>query len=489
MDLKRCSAVEIIAMLSNGDLHVVEATAYYLERMEALEPSLHALTFLDKEQAMAQAKEIAEGINAGNESLRLLHGLPLIVKDCISTSGLPTTCASKILEGYTPPFDATVVARLKKAGANIFCKSNMDEFAMGSSTESSVYGSTFNPWNVDRVPGGSSGGSGAAIAAREAPFALGSDTGGSIRCPASYCGISGIKPTYGRVSRFGLVAYANSLEQIGPMATSVRDCAMLLEIMAGVDPKDSTTVDVDVDTYKDESHQLMDGKKVGVPGEFFTDGLQDDVKKRVQHSIDTMEELGAEIHDVSLPHLEYSLPTYYLIAMCEASSNLARYDGLRYGHRKDVEGNYDAVYAATRQSGFGAEVRRRIILGTYALSAGYFDMFYMKALKVRTLIQEDFKRALNEVDVLVGPTMPTTAFKIGTKLDDPLTMYLEDALTVPVNLAGIPSMSMPCGFDKHGMPVGLQIMGNFYDESTVLGMGIALEDALDIHTKLPPVGE
>ncbi|MBD3187115.1 Asp-tRNA(Asn)/Glu-tRNA(Gln) amidotransferase subunit GatA, partial [Candidatus Bathyarchaeota archaeon] len=348
---------------------------------------------------------------------------------------------------------------------------------------------TFNPWNVNRVPGGSSGGSGAAIAAREAPFALGSDTGGSIRCPASYCGISGIKPTYGRVSRFGLVAYANSLEQIGPMATSVRDCAMLLEIMAGVDPKDSTTVDVDVDTYKDESHQFMDGKKVGVPGEFFTDGLQDDVKKRVQHSIDTMEELGAEIHDVSLPHLEYSLPTYYLIAMCEASSNLARYDGLRYGHRKDVEGNYDAVYAATRQSGFGAEVRRRIILGTYALSAGYFDMFYMKALKVRTLIQEDFKRALNEVDVLVGPTMPTTAFKIGTKLDDPLTMYLEDALTVPVNLAGIPSMSMPCGFDKDGMPVGLQIMGNFYDESTVLGMGIALEDALDIHTKLPPVGE
>ncbi|MHA1684338.1 MAG: Asp-tRNA(Asn)/Glu-tRNA(Gln) amidotransferase subunit GatA [Promethearchaeota archaeon] len=491
MDLKKLRAVDIIKMLSSGETTPVEVTEYYLKRIKHLEPKLNALTFIDEEKAISQAESIEKDISSnklkGNHNK--LHGLPVIVKECISTRGMQTTCSSKILEGYVPPYDATVVARLKAAGANIFCKSNMDEFAMGSSTESSVYGPTFNPWDLKRVPGGSSGGSGAAIAAREAPLSLGSDTGGSIRCPASYCGVAGIKSTYGRVSRFGLVAYANSLEQIGPICTTAKDCALVLNIIAGKDEKDSTCVDEKIVDYLDPVHADMKGKKIGIPTEFFSGGLREDVKKEVEKAIDTLVDLGAETVEVSLPHLKYALPTYYLIAMCEASSNLARFDGLRYGFRKkDVKGNYDRVYSATRQEGFGPEVRRRIILGTYALSAGYFDMFYMKALKARTLIQEDFKKALKKADVLAGPTMPTTAFEIGTKMDDPLTMYLEDALTVPINLAGIPSMSVPCGFGSDGMPIGLQIMGNFYDEATVLGVGIALEDKLQIYQKLPTVG-
>jgi aspartyl-tRNA(Asn)/glutamyl-tRNA(Gln) amidotransferase subunit A len=344
-----------------------------------------------------------------------------------------------------------------------------------------------NPWDLKRVPGGSSGGSGAAIAAREAPLSLGSDTGGSIRCPAAYCGVSGIKSTYGRVSRYGLVAYANSLEQIGPITQTARDSAMLLEILAGKDPADSTSVDIAVDKYSQGLASLK-GLKIGIPKEFFGAGLKDDVKAAVDKAIDTLKGLGATTQEVSLPSIKYALPTYYLIAMCEASSNLARFDGLRYGLRVDVpKGNYEAMFSKTRQEGFGPEVRRRIILGTYALSAGFYDMFYVKALKARTIIQNDFKKALAKVDVLVGPTMPTTAFEIGTKVDDPLTMYLEDILTVPINLAGVPSLSVPVGADKAGMPIGMQIMGNFFKEQQVLGVGMALEDVLQFYKKLPPL--
>ncbi|HME51919.1 MAG TPA: Asp-tRNA(Asn)/Glu-tRNA(Gln) amidotransferase subunit GatA [Candidatus Lokiarchaeia archaeon] len=487
-NLYECTATELVDKLQTGETTPTELMAHYLERIENLEPQIHALTFVNKEAAMEAAKKAEKAMKKATAKKYKLLGLPLIVKDCISTDGLPTTCGSKILEGYIPPFDATVVSRLREAGAIIIGKSNMDEFAMGSSTERSCYGPTMNPWDLNKVPGGSSGGSGAAIAAREAPVALGSDTGGSIRCPAAYCGVSGIKPTYGRVSRYGLVAYANSLEQISPIAQTARDCAMMLEIMAGKDPLDSTSVDVSVDAYSDGLESLQ-GLKIGIPTEFFVEGLKDDVRKPIDAAIDVLRDFGATTMSVSLPSIKYSLPVYYLIAMCEASSNLARFDGLRYGKRVDVpKGNFDAVYSKTRQEGFGPEVRRRIILGTYALSAGYYDMYYVKALKARTLIQDEFKEALSYVDVMIGPTMPTTAFDIGTKVDDPLTMYLEDILTVPINLAGIPSLSVPVGFDDGGMPVGMQIMGNFFKEAQVLGIGMALEDKLQLYKKLPPVG-
>ncbi len=448
---------------------------------------INALTFINKE-AVSIAGQLEKKIKAGKTKQMPLAGLPIIIKDCISTAGMPTTCGSKILTGYVPPFDATVVARLKAAGAIIIAKSNMDEFAMGSSTETSSYGPTLNPWDTKRVPGGSSGGSGAAIAAREAPLSLGSDTGGSIRCPASYCGITGIKSTYGRVSRFGLVAYANSLEQIGPICLTARDCALVLEVIAGKDPSDSTCADLPVASYTSGLKNGIKGMKVGIPKEFFSGGLQEDVKNAVNNAIERLRDLGATITEVSLPTLKYALPTYYLIAMCEASSNLARFDGLRYGLRHNVKGNYDATYARTRQEGFGPEVRRRIILGTYALSAGYFDQFYIKALKVRTLIKQDFERTLEKVDVLAGPTMPSTAFEVGTKIDDPLTMYLEDILTVPINLAGVPSLSMPVGLGKDGMPIGMQLMGRFYDEATVLGIAMELEGHLQFHKNMPKIG-
>ncbi len=481
------TATELLQKLSTGETTPVEVMSHYLERIGKLEPKIHALTFVNKDAAMKEAEKAAKELKGAKGKKKPLMGMPIVIKECISTSGIQTTCCSKILQGYIPPYDATVVTRLKQAGAIIIAKSNMDEFAMGSSTERSCYGPTMNPWDVKRVPGGSSGGSGAAIAAREAPLALGSDTGGSIRCPAAYCGVSGIKSTYGRVSRFGLVAYANSLEQIGPITLTARDSAMLLEIIAGKDPADSTSVDIAVDRYTQGVASLM-GLKVGIPKEFFGEGLKADVKAAVDKAIDKLKELGATTQEVSLPSIKYALPTYYLIAMCEASSNLARFDGLRYGLRVDVpKGNYDAMFSKTRQEGFGPEVRRRIILGTYALSAGYYDMFYVKALKARTIIQNDFKKALAKVDMLVGPTMPTTAFEIGTKVDDPLTMYLEDILTVPINLAGVPSLSVPVGADKAGMPIGMQIMGNFFKEQQVLGVGMALEDVLQFYKKLPPL--
>ncbi|MEX2684952.1 MAG: Asp-tRNA(Asn)/Glu-tRNA(Gln) amidotransferase subunit GatA [Candidatus Sigynarchaeota archaeon] len=483
------TATNLLQLISTGETTPLEVMATYLERIEKIEPKLHALTFVNKDAALKAAEKATKELKSAKGKKKPLLGMPVIIKECISTSGIQTTCCSRILQGYIPPYDATVVTRLKQAGAIIIAKSNMDEFAMGSSTERSCYGPTLNPWNVKRVPGGSSGGSGAAVAAREAPLSLGSDTGGSIRCPAAYCGVSGIKSTYGRVSRYGLVAYANSLEQIGPITLTARDSALLLEIIAGKDPADSTSVDIPVDKYSQGITSLK-GLKVGIPKEFFGEGLNADVKAAVEKAIDKLKELGATTQEISLPSIKYALPTYYLIAMCEASSNLARFDGLRYGLRVDVpKGNYDAMFSKTRQEGFGPEVRRRIILGTYALSAGYYDMFYVKALKARTVIQADFKKALAKVDVLVGPTMPTTAFEIGTKIDDPLTMYLEDILTVPINLAGVPSLSVPVGTDKEGMPIGMQIMGNFFKEQQVLGVGMALEDVLQFYKKIPPLAE
>jgi aspartyl-tRNA(Asn)/glutamyl-tRNA(Gln) amidotransferase subunit A len=415
--------------------------------------------------------------------------LPISIKGCISVKDSPTTCGSKILEGYFPPYNATVIERLvEKEGSICIGRTNMDEFAMGSSTENSCYGPTKNPWDRERVPGGSSGGSGACIAARQSVFALGSDTGGSVRSPAAYCGIVGLKPTYGRVSRYGLISYANSLEQIGPMARCVKDCALLLEIMAGYDELDSTTVNKKVDIYTESLDNSIENKVLGIPKEFFGEGINKEVKDSVNKSIDILQGLGAKTVEVSFPHLEYTIPTYYLIAMSEASSNLARFDGLRYGKMSEnLRGDVFEVFSRTRGEKFGAEVRRRIILGSYVLSAGYYDMFYIKALKVRTLIKNDFQDAYKKCDAIVCPTMPTTAFKIGELVDDPIQMYMMDVLTCPVNLAGLTALSIPCGFDGNELPIGFQIIGNYFDEKTILNMGYLLEQELNIYKKIPPL--
>ncbi|GAB4321166.1 MAG: Asp-tRNA(Asn)/Glu-tRNA(Gln) amidotransferase subunit GatA [Promethearchaeota archaeon] len=462
----------------------MEVVERFLERIDEVEPLVSAFTVVHRESAIEEARAVDRGRISGKK-LGPLAGLPMAVKDCISVKGSQTACGSKMLEGYLPVFDATVIDRLvKKAGAIVVGRTNMDEFAMGTSTESSYFGPTKNPWDLERVPGGSSGGSGAAVATREVPAALGSDTGGSIRCPASYCGVVGIKGTYGRVSRYGLVSYANSLEQIGPMARTVEDCALLLSLMAGRDPKDSTTADVPVPDYRGCLSDDLSGVKIGVPAEFFGEGTKDQVKKAVRDALRVLEGLGAQTVDLTLPMLEYAIPCYYLIAMSEASSNLARYDGVRYGFSDAGQGgNWDEVFKRTR-AGFGAEVRRRIILGTYALSAGYYEMFYLKALKVRTLIRRDFDAALRKCDVLVGPTMPGPAFKLGEKTDNPLEMYMEDVLTVPVNLAGVPSLSVPCGF-VDGLPVAFQVMGKPFDEATVLKVGHAYQTKTDFHRRVP----
>jgi aspartyl-tRNA(Asn)/glutamyl-tRNA(Gln) amidotransferase subunit A len=489
VDLIYSSAAELISKIQQGEATSVEILEAYLERIGAIDSKIHAFTVIERESALLAAQDVDTRIKNG-EPVGALAGLPLAVKDCISVKGSQTACGSKMLEGYIPPYDATVIERLvRQAGAVVIGRTNMDEFAMGSSTESSYFGPTYNPWDLTRVPGGSSGGSGAAVASSEVPVALGSDTGGSIRCPAAYCGISGIKSTYGRVSRYGLVAYANSLEQIGPLARSVDDCALLLSIMAGHDARDSTSAQVPVPEYLKLLDGDLSGIVIGVPAEFFGGGLNAEVETAVRNGVATLEQLGAQVQDVSLPHIEYALPTYYLIAMSECSSNLARFDGLRYGYRgEDNEKmNVTESFSKTRQEGFGSEVRRRIILGTYALSAGFYDMFYIKALKVRTLIKNDFQDALKTCNVLVGPTMPSTAFEIGTKVDDPLQMYLEDVLTVPINLAGVPSLSVPCGLDNSNLPIGMQIMGRFYDEETVLKVGHAFQQRTEYHKQRPEI--
>ncbi len=452
-----------------------EIVAGYIEKIES--GKLNAFITLAKENALSRAKEIdSEGYEGP------LSGIPVAIKDNISTKGILTTCASKILTGYVPPYDAHVIERLKDAGAVIIGKTNMDEFAMGTSTETSFYGPTKNPWDMSRVPGGSSGGSAAAVAGGEAPLALGSDTGGSVRCPASFCGVVGLKPTYGAVSRFGLIAYANSLDQIGPFATSVRDIAVLFDVIAGHDPRDSTSVKTETN-YSSALENNVKGLKIGVPEEYFGEGTEEKVEKVVRDAIHTLEDQGANWKEVRMPNTKYALAAYYIIAMSEASSNLARFDGMRYGLRTE-DSDWHTTFSQVRAEGFGEEVKRRILLGTYALSAGYHDKYYLKALKIRTLIKQDFERAFKDVDVLITPTMPYPAFRLGEKIDDPLSLYLADVDTVPINLAGVPSISVPCGFSG-GLPIGMQIIGKHFDEATILRTAHTFEENTDFHIKEP----
>lgn len=455
-----------------------------LDRIDALDRRLGAFLYLDRPGALAAAREWDQRYARGTE-LPPLAGLPIAVKDIICTMGLPTTCGSRILEGWIPPYDATVVARLKAAGAIVLGKTNLDEFAMGSSTENSGFGPTRNPWDLDRVPGGSSGGSAAAVAAGMAPLALGTDTGGSIRQPASFTGIVGLKPTYGRVSRYGLVAFASSLDQIGPMTQTVEDAASLLQVIAGWDPRDSTSVDLPVPDYRAALQQGASGLRIGIAREAFGAGLQEEVRDAVMAAARTLEAQGAELTEVSLPTIDYALPTYYILAPSEASANLARYDGVQYGLRVPTDDIF-TMYTRTRRQGFGSEVKRRIMLGTYALSAGFYEGFFLKAQRVRTLVRQDFLNAFTSTDLVLMPVSPTVPFRLGERVDDPLQMYLADVYTIPVNLAGLPGISVPCGF-ADGLPVGLQLIGKPFDETTVLRAAHAYEQATEWHRRRPPI--
>ncbi len=477
-------AWDLRALYRRGATTPSEVVRAILDRIDALEARLHAYLFLDRESVLREAARW-DGL-AARDDAPLLAGIPIAVKDTICTRGWPTTCGSRMLERFRPPYDATVVTRLREAGAIVLGKANCDEFAMGSSTENSAFGPTRNPWDRARVPGGTSGGSAAAVAAGEATIALGSDTGGSIRQPAAFCGVVGLKPTYGRVSRYGLVAFASSLEQIGPMARDVRDVALMLQVIAGRDPADSTSADVEVPPYPARLTGSIRGVRLGVVREFLAEGVDPGVASAVRQAIATCRDLGAICEEVSLPHAPYALPAYYLIAPAEASSNLARYAGVHYGRRSSGADDLYTLYARTRREGFGAEVKRRIMLGTYALSAGYYDAFYLRAQRVRTLIRRDFEAAFARFDALLGPVAPTAAFRFGEKIDDPLQMYLSDVYTVPLNLAGVPGISVPCGF-AGGLPVGLQVVGRPFEEAAILNVAYAFEQATAFHTRRPPL--
>ena len=474
---------ELRARLAGGELSVSDLVEHSLKRIAEVDGKGGAFLLVDGDRAMAEAKRL-DGELQPDKPRGLLFGLPAGIKDNIATKGMRTTCASKILANYEPIYDATVVTRLKDAQAVAVGKLNMDEFAMGGSNENSAFHPVRNPWNLDHVPGGSSGGSAAAVAAGEVCFALGSDTGGSIRQPAAYCGVVGLKPTYGLVSRFGLVAFASSLDQIGPITRSVEDAAVVLQAIAGHDPMDSTSAKVDIPDYASALTGDVRGLRIGVPKEYLGEGIDPAVREAVLAALKRFESLGAVWEETSLPHTEYALAAYYLIASSEASSNLARYDGVRYGVRSAGAESLLEVYTKSRSEGFGPEVKRRIMLGTYALSSGYYDAYYLKAQKVRTLIRRDFGRAFERFDVLVSPTAPTAAFRIGSLVDDPLTMYMNDVCTIPVSLAGIPAISVPCGF-ADGLPVGLQIMGKPFDEATVLRAAHAYEQSTDYHRMRP----
>jgi aspartyl-tRNA(Asn)/glutamyl-tRNA(Gln) amidotransferase subunit A len=481
--LYRLSIRELAPLLARRQVSPVEVTKQLLARIIERDGELNAYLTLDEAGALAQAKA-AEGRLARGEGAPLT-GMPLALKDVMTTRGLRTTCASKILGNFIPPFDATVVARLRREGAVFLGKANMDEFAMGSSTENSAFGPTRNPWNRDYIPGGSSGGSAAAVAADLCIGSLGSDTGGSIRQPASHCGVVGLKPTYGRVSRYGLVAYASSLDQIGPIAKEVRDAAILLQAIAGHDPRDSTSVNQPVPDYTAVLGQEIKGLKIGVPREYFGQGLDPEVEAAIRAALKTLEGLGAEVLEVSLPHTEYAVATYYVVAVAEASSNLARFDGVKYGLR--VEGkNLMETYLNSRSQGFGAEVRRRIMLGTYTLSSGYYDAYYKKGSQVRALIRNDFETAFKDCSLIACPVSPTPAFRLGEKVSDPLTMYLSDIYTISANLAGIPGISVPCGVSKLGLPIGLQLLGPPFGEAEILQAAYAFEQATDFHRRKPP---
>jgi len=479
------SASSIKEKIINREISAQEVVEDLFEWIALKEPSVKAYISLDKEDALLKAKEVDEKLSNGGK-VGLLAGIPVAIKDNICTSGMKTTCASKILEDFTPPYDAFVVKRIKEEDAVIIGKTNLDEFAMGSSNENSAFHVTRNPWNTDCIPGGSGGGSAAAVTANMAFMALGSDTGGSVRQPSSFCGNVGCKPTYGRISRYGLVAFASSLDQIGSVTKDVSDAALLLQVVSGHDAYDSTSANLGVPDYIAGINSTNDNLRIGVPKEFFGEGLNPEIKNAVTNALEIYKKNGAEIVDLSLPHCGYAVATYYIIATAEASSNLARYDGVRYGHRSQLsEDNIIDMYSRVRAEGFGSEVKRRILLGNYVLSAGFYEAYYMKASKVRNLIKDDFEDAFKKVDCIISPTCPSPAFKIGEKVTDPLEMYLSDIYTIPANLVGIPGISIPCGFTTTGLPIGMQIMGKHFEEEKILKIAKLFENETDFHLKRP----
>jgi len=484
LDLYQLSAHNLHKLIEDKEVSVEEVVTSFLKRIERVEDKIKAFLSLNKDESLKEAKEWDKRIYQGEE-IKPLTGIPIAIKDLICIRKNETTCASYILKGFYPPYSATVIEKLKEAGVIFIGKTNMDEFAMGSSTENSAFQITRNPWNVNTIPGGSSGGSAAAVASGEAPLALGSDTGGSIRQPASLCGIVGLKPTYGRVSRYGLIAFASSLDQIGPITRDVTDCAQVLKIISGKDEFDSTSLNYPVPDYLQSLIPDIKGVKIGLPKEYLIPGMEKEVKKSFSAAINVLTDLGAKTEEISLPHTDYAVATYYLIATAEASSNLSRYDGVEYGYRTKEKTNLIEMYKKTRQKGFGDEVKRRIMLGTYVLSKGYYEDYYGKAQRVRTLIKEDFDKAFQNLDVIITPTSPTVAFKVGEKVDDPLKMYLSDIFTISANLAGIPGISIPCGFGKDNLPIGLQILGKPLEEEMILRVAYAYEQNTEWHKRTP----
>jgi aspartyl-tRNA(Asn)/glutamyl-tRNA(Gln) amidotransferase subunit A len=476
------SVTELAAGLRSGEFSSVELVEHYLERIERLDGELNSFITVTAEQAIEQARAADARIAAGDAGP--VTGIPIAHKDIYCTNGVKTSCGSRMLDNFTAPYDANVVSRLRDAGAVMLGKTNMDEFAMGSTNESSFYGPVKNPWDTGRVPGGSSGGSAAAVAARLCAAATGTDTGGSIRQPASHCGITGLKPTYGRVSRYGMIAYASSLDQGGPMAQTAEDVALLLQAMAGFDERDSTSSDTPVPDYSATLEDSIDGLKIGLPGEYFDAGLDDNVRKSVEEAVDLYRSLGAEVREISLPNTGLAVASYYVVAPAECSSNLSRYDGVRFGHRCDDPVDLEDLYKRSRSEGFGAEVKRRIMIGTYVLSAGYYDAFYLKAQKIRQLISDDFRKAFEQVDVIMGPASPTTAVALGEMADDPVSMYLSDVYTVMTNMAGLPGISIPVA-PVEGMPVGLQITGSYFDEARLLNIAHRFQQNSDWHRLMP----
>ena len=485
MEITELTVHELIEKLKNKELTSTEITQSYVGRIKEKEPEVQAFVTTLEDEAIKQAKEIDEK-RATGEIENNLAGIPIGIKDNMCTKGIKTTCSSHMLEKFVSPYDATVVEKLKSENLIDLGKLNMDEFAMGGSTEYSYFHKTYNPWNLNKVPGGSSGGSAAAVAANMVPWALGSDTGGSIRQPSSFCGVVGLKPTYGLISRYGLVAFASSLDQIGPITKDVEDSAILLNLIAGHDEKDTTSADIAKKDYTKNLKNDIKGKKIGVPKEFFGEGINTEVKEKLQEAMETYKELGAEVEEFSLDIAKYSLATYYIIACAEASSNLGRFDGIRYGYRTPEFSNLKELYKKSRSEGFGPEVKRRIILGTYVLSSGYYDAYYKKAQQVRTLVMNEFQKAFEKYDVILTPTSPTVAFDIGSKSNNPLEMYLADICTVSVNIAGLPGISIPCGVDKEGMPVGMQLIGNKFEEEKLLNMAYVFEQKTKFREKYAP---
>ncbi len=470
--------------IQSGQFSVMEATDAFLDRIERFNPELNAYITVTRDTAKAQAVDIDNRIRKGELS-GPMAGVPYALKDLFCSEGVLTTCGSKMLHNFISPYDAHVAEKLKAAGGVLLGKNNMDEFAMGSSNETSAYGVVRNPWDTERVPGGSSGGGAATVAARLAPMVLGSDTGGSIRQPVSFCNITGIKPTYGRISRYGMIAFASSLDQCGPMAPSAEDCAITLNIISGLDARDSTSVDLPVPDYTATLNDSIEGLRIGLPKEFFAEGLNAQVGAVIDRAIKEFEQRGAIIKEVTLPNSHLAVPVYYVVAPAECSSNLSRFDGVRFGYRCEDPKDLKDLYERSRWEGFGAEVKRRIMIGTYALSAGYYDAYYLKAQKIRRLIQQDFAEAFTEVDVIMGPSAPTTAFKLGAKKDDPIAMYLEDLYTIPVSLAGLPGMTFPIGFAADGLPVGMQLVGNYFQEARMLNIAHQYQQWSDWHQQLP----